>query len=621
MGVYTSNPNGTGERQIIGQKDKLDGRTLTYFGGLSWYPGGDHISFVAAHGNGDDVGPMTGLAMYLKNVDGSSLNRLFEFPRDFGNDTGYNVGRVLISELTWSNNGDEVAFVARDRSSIKLYAVRRDGSVMRELAVPLRFIASRNESYEWTSGAVSWSRDDSEVLFSLFQSPIAVVRNHISGTLYVANADGTGFRILGEGVYARWSPDGIKVANVNPYAGVDRHGGPGAILHTFRTDGTDVRVLTEVGLDGTIMPVGADRWRRSADPAQCSAGTVILDPMAHPGLVQDCETLLTLRDRLTGSAKLNWDSDRPIAEWTGVGLGTTYREELDENRSQVARVSSLQTRVRSIFLVNRGLKGVLPEELSNLAKLRSLNLRGNELVGPVPAKLGYLTNLEFLVLGENSLTGEIPGDIQALEKLVVLDLGVNHLSGSMPPELGNLNNLTKLNLGRNQLTGNIPAELGNLTKLKELYLESNRFNGIIPSELGGITNLMALNLGNNELNGSIPTELGNLKSLEELSLGVNQLSGIIPPELGRLKNLKALGLQINELTGSIPTAIGTLSALETLNLYSNRLSGPIPLELGNLLVLRVVHLEENHSLVGCLPSGFDGRVRVHGYQEPEHCGK
>ena len=47
----------------------------------------------------------------------------------------------------------------------------------------------------------------------------------------------------------------------------------------------------------------------AADPSHCSNGIVVRDPMEHPGLVKDCETLLLIRDRLNSS--LYWSGERP----------------------------------------------------------------------------------------------------------------------------------------------------------------------------------------------------------------------------------------------------------------------------------------------------------------------
>ena len=139
-------------------------------------------------------------------------------------------------------------------------------------------------------------------------------------------------------------------------------------------------------------------WRNvSGDIAACSGGYVVAKPGKNPGLVQDCETLLRVRDLLAGDAFLNWSADVQLSEWRGVGIG-----------GSPPRVIDL----------------VLPR------------LTPSKLTGIIPPELGDATNLEVLFIQSNQL------------------------SGSIPPELGNLANLRELSLSRNRLEGTIPAELG-----------------------------------------------------------------------------------------------------------------------------------------------------------------
>ena len=55
-----------------------------------------------------------------------------------------------------------------------------------------------------------------------------------------------------------------------------------------------------------------------ADPSQCSNGTAVPDPLENPGLVEDCETLLMVRDRLAGDGWLYWGGETSILRWEGV---------------------------------------------------------------------------------------------------------------------------------------------------------------------------------------------------------------------------------------------------------------------------------------------------------------
>ena len=217
----------------------------------------------------------------------------------------------------------------------------------------------------------------------------------------------------------------------------------------------------------------------------CAADGAVTDAANNPGLVADCEALLSSRDTLAGTGTLDWSASTPIANWDGVTVGGTPQRVID------------------LSLEDKGLTGLIPPELGNLAYLQYLVLHSNQLTGPIPAELGNLTNLWALGLIGNQLTG------------------------SIPPELGDLTNLGLVGLDGNQLTGSIPPELGDLTKLIFLGLSGNRLSGPIPSSLGNLTNLEDLYLYDNQLTGSIPPELGNLANLENLYLAYNQLTGCI----------------------------------------------------------------------------------------------
>ena len=114
--------------------------------------------------------------------------------------------------------------------------------------------------------------------------------------------------------------------------------------------------------------------------ASCANGIAVPDPADNPGLVSDCEVLLSARDTLAGSGSLNWSATIPIDQWDGVGLGGTLQ------------------RVTELNLRERQLTGEVPPELGSLPKLEVLDLYDNELGGKIPGELGRLVNLKRLVL-------------------------------------------------------------------------------------------------------------------------------------------------------------------------------------------------------------------------------
>ena len=377
---------------------------------------------------------------------------------------------------------------------------------------------------------------------------------------------------------------------------------------------------------------------------------------ATTGCLDDCRTLLAIKDTLIGDgeANLNWSEDIPIYDWDGV-------------------VADTDERVARLNLPEMGLAGTIPPELGSLSNLTDLYLGGNQLTGTIPHELGSLSRLTVLSLWGNELTGAIPPELGSLSNLTILSLSRNELTGAIPPELGSLSNLTRLWLQNNQLTGAIPPELGDLTNLTRLSLSRNELTGAIPPELGSLTNLTGLWLYNNQLTGAIPPELGNLTKLSYLRLAGNNFAegSCIPaalrdaeienndlddvgllfcddprlnlncddPDLAQdcdtlvsikqtlegennprlnwsrdihisqwdgvevdasSRRVAELNLREMGLTGTIPPELGNLSSLNFLVLWDNQLTGPIPSELGNLSNLGALWLAGNQ-LTGTIP--------------------
>ena len=315
------------------------------------------------------------------------------------------------------------------------------------------------------------------------------------------------------------------------------------------------------------------------------------------GLVADCNTLLDLKDDLTGtrSGSLNWSADTAMDSWDGITVAKT------------------PPRVTRLELARKGLTGTIPEELANLTNLEKLALWENQLTGPIPAALGHLTMLNTLWLSNNRLSGAIPSQWGAptgpspLTALRELRLASNRLSGAIPPTLGSLQELRYLSLGENQLSGSIPKELGNLTNLAELVLDSNQLSGAIPSELGNLTRLTSLGLQYNQLTGLVPPELGNLTRMWSLTFHSNQLTGPIPPELGNLTMAIFLYMDNNRLSGEIPEELGNLTGIHEITLNGNPLTGPIPAELSDPAELTRLWLHDTR-WTGTIPAELVART-------------
>ena len=98
----------------------------------------------------------------------------------------------------------------------------------------------------------------------------------------------------------------------------------------------------------------------------CANGVAVADPEAHPGLVADCEALLSSKDALRGDAPLDWGGGLAIGDWEGVA------------------VSGEPPRVTSLDLRGKGLTGSISRALRRL-RLDEALFGGNALTGCVPS--------------------------------------------------------------------------------------------------------------------------------------------------------------------------------------------------------------------------------------------
>ena len=249
---------------------------------------------------------------------------------------------------------------------------------------------------------LAWSPDGSEIIYGFSDA-----RSGRLIPVFVVGVDGSEPRVLagrgsmGAGGGAAWSPDGSRIA----FHGVSNNSD--VVLHTTARDGSGERVLVR-GSYERLVAEHSD-WRDvSGDVAACSGGYVAPKPDRNPGLVQDCETLLRLRDALAGDAVLNWSADVQMSEWGGVGI--------EGSPPRVIRLSL--SRLRPVKLT-----GIIPPELGNLANLEVLSLHSNQLSGSIPPELGNLANLRDLRLTSNALEGTIPAELGRLASLERMDTG------------------------------------------------------------------------------------------------------------------------------------------------------------------------------------------------------
>ena len=358
-----------------------------------------------------------------------------------------------------------------------------------------------------------------------------------------------------------------------------------------------------------------------------------------PDVAADRAVLATVYNATGGSgwdagARVNWLSDKPMAEWAGVTTEEGYVTELD--------------------LGSSGLSGGIPARLGELTGLKSANLRGNELTGCIP----YNTRVRNALFQSYNLgrgPGKEPGwDIiilHALHNVLIAQNGLEALRTS-DESLGWQDFLDQTH-GLGLAPCPPPAPTAGLKAYNFQTSETDReallavkahferneapassfesWEGEMRSESGvwplrrgwrgwrGVTlndagRVVKLWLDERDLRGNIPRQLGSLGQLVELNLSKNELTGSVPAALGNLGNLRLLALNQNftpkssgaqgataGLSGRLPTELGNLGELRRLVLDDNPfLGGELQLELGNLTNLEYIYLQDT-GFSGCLP--------------------
>ena len=357
-GLYTMSPDGSDVRLVSDDAS---------YNPPAWSPDGRRLAVVAWDGEVRIV--------YTVGSDGSGQARISE----------------TLSPPSWSPGGRRVALVAPEGDGAALHTFAPDGSD------PVRVAGIVDDVPEnaWI-GSVSWSPDGSEILVG----PLIVRLDGSEPLKLLPLMSGSrNLRSNLDSLRTSWSPDGSRIAvqaeQAEPRFNQEDFN---PLLYTVDRDGTNPRVLVMdvITSDGKSRLTAWDPIRPPADIEACSRGEVVPDPEGSPGLVEDCRVLLGMRDTLSGSGVLDWSSDTPIAEWTGV------------------EVDGEPLRVRGILLGYSDLYGQIPPEMGSLTELRTLVIDGNRLNGPIPPELGNLTNLEVLDLSGNQFTGSIPPELRDL---------------------------------------------------------------------------------------------------------------------------------------------------------------------------------------------------------------
>lgn len=450
-GLFVMSSDGSDVRQIV---------SLGYGVALppSWSPDGRRLAFVTK----DSDSSSSDYIAHIVEIDGTALKSLTRIEETLSPSVvlappkGHQYGRPhrAINRPEWSPDGGRMAFArVMENDRMKIYVADTDSS--RSIELP---VGGRN---------ISWSPDGFEIATESF-----IVKVDGSSVIDSPSLDDSAtsplFMPWGIGSFVAWSPDGSRIAiNVQPTiegslpppvydSGIQGlpPTSPGVVLYTMNRDGTDRRILVEQNEDGSLS-AGNGRflddgqipttvyfggaWPSPApfDIEQCSNGVVVSNPDENPMLVEDCKTLLRIRDSLGANPPLNWRTDISIADWEGIVLGNAS--------------------VERVQLSDRVLTGVVSPEFGGLSGLQELNLRDNWLGGSIPSELGNLTSLRGLYLDSNELEGEIPSELGNLTSLEELGLSDNRLT-SVPEDLA-MPNLRSFSLNGNPIEGCIPNDI------------------------------------------------------------------------------------------------------------------------------------------------------------------
>lgn len=431
-----------------------------------WGPGGKAIAFIGSYDRPFERGePYASSAIFTVAPDGTNLRRL----------------TAAVSPPAWSPDGARIAFAKPDGDEVWLFTMAANGSDHRRVTAIGGWHRTVLDWYgrddprpaeAWIK-LVEWSPDGAMILYTCGTDVCVVtpdgkwVGRSPTRLRWPLTAERWVFLSRGE-ISAAWSPDSTRIA-VGLQPELTRNGAHDIMLYTMSPDGNDVQALVRVHraqerIDGDDRLHALGPLRLAPKHAYgCSSGLAAPDPANNPGLVEDCNALLKLRDALAGTAEpLNWRGNRPMSTWEGVVIG------------------GAPPRVTALNLANRDLAGTISPQFGELSALRKLDLRANSLSGEIPFDLARLRELVELDLGSNLIQGSIPSSTGRLPKIESLNLADNDLSGPIPVELAQLSELRELHLRGNELTGEIPPEFEALGKLKRLTLDGNRLTGCVP---------------------------------------------------------------------------------------------------------------------------------------------
>ncbi|MGM9961657.1 MAG: M64 family metallopeptidase [Holdemanella porci] len=267
-------------------------------------------------------------------------------------------------------------------------------------------------------------------------------------------------------------------------------------------------------------------------------------------------------NRWEGCIGWSWDDEKPLSEWSNVGLnGNGDIEQLYLTLNDSTYFPKNLEPIPSLKILDcQGrLHGHPIEFAAQHSNLETLILSFTDSF-QVLDTLPVIPSLHSLTLMGDGLFGDPLKYILKHKELT--DFGIMwapNTSGEVPASIGEMNNLVGFRFQKTGYSGEIPKEIFNLPKLEMLAMCESNFSGQISSDISKLE-LHTLEINHNNLSGEILDYLCDMP-LQWLDLRANNFTGTIPEKLTNiwdaLEQYSILGFQLgwNQFHGVVPRKI------------------------------------------------------------------